>query len=509
MSNQEKTTAHNGIAPETENASEGDELGEVSADDLINDAEVSVGQLEKAKRKIIPALVEERVKNGMSQEEAEADAKRIFQEVVDEKRVEETYRFGEFDSDFLKVYMEDSFLGGVSLEVTKIPDTQAPTAYVGSRPNGKNYEIVMGFNPKFFRSLNPLQRAGVIKHEMYHLVFQHIFDRAVGDKEYQTMWNWATDLAINSIIKKENLPDMCLIPGHTPTDPKTGEPIEGPYAEFIQNAPHMESSDFYFEKLREIQQKNGKDSIDVAIAAGLGTMDDHGNWGKLPKHVQDAIREKVSDILGKAVKRAERDNSWGSVPHEIQQIIRRLLSREVDWRSVLRGFTGRCRTMDRISTVKRINKKAPYMFPGVKRKYVSKFAVFIDQSGSMSDDDISLLFSELEEAAKYTDLDVFHFDTEIDLKSRTTWSKGKRFPSAHRTRSGGTSFECISNFLNKHENRSSWSGAFILTDGYALTMPQVIGTKIMWVVTENGTMEHIRNGDLAVKMKAERTFKRY
>lgn len=499
MSNS-NSTAHEGV--------EGSEE-QPQVEDLIRDDNVGSGQILKAKRQIVDTMVEERVKNGMAEEDARKEVEALVSEVIKEKREQEHYRRGEFDYDFLKVFMHDSFIGSVSLEVTKVADASMPTAYVGVRPNGKTHEIIMGFNPKFFRKLNSKQRQGVIKHEMYHLIFQHIFDRAVGDKEYQVLWNWATDLAINSIIGKENLPDACLIPGHHPINPQTGKPVEGPYAEFIEKAEPMKASDYYFEELRKIQQENGKDSVQVALDGGMGTIDDHDRWEDLPPEVQDAIRDKVHDMLDRAVKKAERTNDWGSVPFEIQEVIRKILSREVDWRSIVRNFMGRCRTMERNSTIRRVNKKMPYMFPGVKRRYVATFACFIDQSGSMSDEDIAMLFSELESFAQHTQLDVYHFDTEVDPNSHTIWKKGQPFPPAHRTRCGGTSFQCVADFCNKPENRGNWSGVVILTDGYAPGMSQIVGSRVLWVITEHGTKDAVNTGDLVVQMKQEKQFKRY
>jgi predicted metal-dependent peptidase len=306
---------------------------------------------------------------------------------------------------------------------------------------------------------------------------------------------------------------MCLIPGKIGINPKTGKEMTGPYAEFIKNAPPLKSSDYYFEELRKIQEEqkkknNGDDQIEVSIGEGMGTLDDHDQWENLPKEVQDAIRDKVHEMLEQAVKKADRNNDWGSVPHEIQQAIRHILSREIDWRSIVRNFFGRCRTMERISTVRRINKKKPYVFPGVKRKLVANFAVFIDQSGSMSDEDISMLFSELETFAQLTSLDVYHFDTEIDEKSHTVWKKGKAFPKPYRTRCGGTDFQAVADFCNKSENRGKWAGVVILTDGYAPKMGQIVGSKTMWVITEGGTMDTVGENDLCVQMKKDRVFKK-
>ena len=412
---------------------------------------------------------------------------------------------------FLELFRNEPFLGAISMNITKIADEKMPTAYIGVRPNGNSYEIIMGFNPDFMRPLTKEQQFGVIKHELYHMIFQHVFSRSVGDKKYQILWNWATDLAINSIIGKDNLPDLCLLPGKRGIDPKTGKPVEGPYADYIASAPANKSSDHYFEQLKKIYQDNddGDGGISVAIGSGIDTMDGHDNWDSLPDDVLEEIKEKVRGLMGEAAIQAQKSNNWGSVPQEIQQVINKILSREIDWRSILRNFIGRTRTVQRNSTIRKINKKLPYIQPGVKRPFVANFACFVDQSGSVGDDDLQLMFGELESFSRETTLDVYHFDTEIDEKSHTVWKKGSPVPSPHRTRCGGTDFNAVADFCNRKENKGKYAGIIILTDGYAPVMKQIIGSKVLWVVTEHGTLESVRPGDMACKMKRERQFKRY
>ena len=120
-----------------------------------------------------------------------------------------------------------------------------------------------------------------------------------------------------------------------------------------------------------------------------------------------------------------------------------------------------------------------------------------------------MLFCELEQFAQHTELEVFHFDTEIDEKSKTLWKKGRPFPPAHRTRCGGTDFQAVADYCNRPENRGKWAGIVILTDGYAPAMGQILGSKVIWVITETGTMNAVRKGDLAVQMKKAKQFKRY
>ena len=82
----------------------------------------------------------------------------------------------------------------------------------------------------------------------------------------------------------------------------------------------------------------------------------------------------------------------------------------------------------------------PGIHPGSRRKYTSSWAVYVDQSGSVGDESLSLLFGELSQLAKKTSFDVYYFDTEVDVDSKFTWKKGSRV-SPKRTRCGGTNFE--------------------------------------------------------------------
>lgn len=406
----------------------------------------------------------------------------------------------EFDFDFLELYMHDPFLGAVSMDVTKVADPKCPTAYIGVRKNGVRHEVIMGYSPKFLRNLSREERKGVIRHELYHMIFHHIFHRAISNQADQKLWNWATDLAINSIIGAENLPRLCLIPGQAPIDPATGKPVEGPYAAFIKSAKPMQASDYYFDELKKIREENGEDSPDYVI---LDSMDGHEGWGQIDPEIQEELKDKVRDMLDKAMKKADRNNEWGTIPQHIQEMLRKMMSREVDWKSIIRNFIGRSRTLERNSTIKRINKKMPYIQPGVKRPMRANFACFMDQSGSMSDEDIALLFGELGSLATLTKLDVFHFDTEVDLKSHKVWRKGDANPQCLRTRCGGTDFDSVANFCNQPENRNKWSGIIILTDGYAPKMGTINGARVLWVVTPSGTMDHVRPGDLACQMKKD------
>lgn len=425
----------------------------------------------------------------------------------------DSFREAEFDHDFF-VVSQEAFFGLIFSRITKVPDWGCGTAYIGARrEEGGNTHVQMGYNPLFFRSLTSVERRGVIRHEMYHMILNHIFERGIGDLRYAKLANIAYDLAVNSLIPAHKLPKMVLRPGTRPIDPETNEPVSNPYTDFITTAPLEQSFDWYFRELKKILQEQSKgDSLEgiqeMEVTIGVGSMDDHDDWGSLDPDLAEEIKDRVKELLRESLVEAERSNNWGDIPKSMQEEIRRILSKEINWKSVIKNFVGRVRTTERSSTLKRINKKMPYVHPGVKRKTVAKFACFIDQSGSMSDQDIAMLFNELEGLAKNVDIDVFYFDTEIDFKSHFLWKKGKSIPTLKRTRCGGTDFSCVAKLLNDRNNKdfpgANWSGAFILTDGYANTMRATPRSKVMWVITEGGTKKAVRSGDLVVKMKSDK-----
>jgi predicted metal-dependent peptidase len=418
----------------------------------------------------------------------------------------------EFQRLFVSILMQEPFLSTMALSINRCVDNTMPTAYVGVQRDGTELAFVLGYNSDFMRSLTREVQLGVIKHELYHLVFNHITSRGIGDKRMAKLWNIATDLAINSIIGKDHLPKVCLIPGQRPMDMTTGKPAENKVADYIAKAKPMQASDLYFEQLKEVLQEElnkGEAAVEIALG-GLGEMDDHSGWGDLPAEIEEQLRESIREIVSEAVKKCDRSNSWGSVPAEMQEYIRKMLSNEVDWRSIVKNFLGRCRTTDRLATVKRINKKVPYAHPGVKRKTVATFACFIDQSGSVGDQDLELFFGELGSFSRETQLDVYHFDTDVDEQSHTVWRKNGQVPKPKRTRCGGTDFDAVGRFVNRSENQGKWSGIVILTDGYAPKLGLVKGAKVLWVITESGDAKSaIRSGDLVCQMKRAKSFQRH
>lgn len=401
------------------------------------------------------------------------------------------------DSALVEVLHSEPFSSEISIRTPKVQNWKVDTAYVAA---DKDANIHLGYNPDFMRSLPHEQKVGVIIHEILHIAFGHIAERAPANKQDAKIFNIAADLAINSIIGEKRLPEFCLMPGRAP---KTDDPK---LAALIKGFPKLESTDYYFNRLKDYAEQNGKGG-DGEYEFSLGnengeTLDSHGGWGDVPDEVKDILRNKAKEMLEAGVKNAQRSAKWGTIPVEVASMLEKMLQHELDWKAILRMFLGRTRSMERYSTVKRINKRMPYAFPGVKRSTVANILCAIDQSGSVGDEDVQRFLAETFAASKEGQVDIINFDTEMDEKSLQSVKNGQGF-KWERTRCGGTDFDAVRRYVNDPKRRGKYSAVLIMTDGYAPKMGAVVGSKVMWIITETGDTSAARPGDLVVKMGKE------
>ena len=417
------------------------------------------------------------------------------------------------DPHIVALMLHEPFYAKVLRAVTRVCTKSIPTAGVLA----KEGDIKMWYNPGFMTSLTDLEVRGLLKHEALHLALMHTTTRRLTP---HNVHNWAADLAINSTIPENELPTGGLVPGKA-FDPLTDEQREKMSEEaiarfermsqFIADLPRGLSTEEYFTRLMEDEQmkedmekqEGGKGQPGELSEGegGPGDMDHHEGWDALSDDEKELIAGKVKQAVKEAAKECDKKGQWGSVPADLQGEIRKLVSNEIPWQSVLKRFVGFSRRATRSTTWSKINKKSPMLIPGSRKRHTASIAVYIDQSGSVSDRELELLFGELASLAKKTEFTCFHFDTEVDIKSEAVWRKG-RAPAPHRTRCGGTDFECVAKHVHKNKNR--FDGYLVLTDGYAPD-PGPSRMKRGWVITTQGAVQDWMgpSRDFVIKMTGE------
>jgi predicted metal-dependent peptidase len=218
--------------------------------------------------------------------------------------------------------------------------------------------------------------------------------------------------------------------------------------------------------------------------------------------MQEYVQGKVRALSEKAVHHADaRANGWGNIPVELRDEIRRSVSNVINWRNVLRQFVGMLSRGHRSSSIKRINKRYPYIHPGTKRSHAAKLLVAIDESGSVDDSMLEMFFAELEQLTKRVDVTLLHFDCSCDEADVYEWKKGTR-PKLQRMRAGGTNFDAPTNLVNDPKNRGRWDGWLCMTDGCA-PAPGPSRLKRGWILGQ-GCKLAFPSKEIQISMNKER-----
>ena len=406
---------------------------------------------------------------------------------------------------------EEPFYAALSRHIEKYPSNALPTAGVTIDPESGTFALL--YNPDFFEKLTDDEVMLVLKHEFLHLILEHVTGR-MPDKSQMRMWNHATDLAINSeIFPKEckdsvkQIWDMCLLPGK-----------EGPY----KDLPRGESADFYFDKIKEMveeQKKKGDKqdgqgngegqpgSGDPSDGEGDGSgFDSHEGWSEdgknpIPQEVRELAKERLRQAMNEAANDANRSGNWGTISQSMRKDIIKRLTSKVDWKKVLRYFIKTSQKADRQNSVRKINRRFPYIHAGKKSNRTAKIAISIDQSGSVSDAMLTTFFAELDNLAELAEFTVIPFDDGVAEDKIYVWKKGAK-KKAERVLCGGTNFDAPTKYVNE----KNFDGHLILTD---MCAPKPIPSKCqrMWMTdSENARNPYFKTNErvIAVEVKVER-----
>lgn len=390
---------------------------------------------------------------------------------------------GDFDLDekAFKLFASDgdganyAFVRHLFHTLTRRPTYAIPTAGVRMNPVTLQYELF--YNPKFLANINFQTVKGIVIHEIYHIILEHCDGRGPDDPEWAKVYNIAMDLAINSMIERNLLPDKIL-------NQETGEiepfqicmPGEGQYAQL----PTHKASEWYLKKIMDEAQKGKMKPSELG-----GQFDDHDGFGEGDEEggnmesARAVAKQKLKAAIEKATEQAIKTNSWGNMTQDLKQELIAKLQTRVDWKALLRFFIGRAQRSDRYSTHRKVNKRFPYILPGKRFHRHANIAISIDQSGSVDDNMLILFFSELNKLSQIATFTVVPFDTEVDPKLVYEWKKGQRH-KVERVKCGGTDFNAPTVYVNE---QSKFDGHIICTD---MCAPKPIASKVprIWMTTE-------------------------
>jgi predicted metal-dependent peptidase len=218
---------------------------------------------------------------------------------------------------------------------------------------------------------------------------------------------------------------------------------------------------------------------------GRGVIDDH-SWDDASDEAKSIARERMREILREAMNEINGNSlGWGSTPNSIKEKIIKFVNGTIDWKKILQYFIQSSIKANKKNSIKKINKRFPYIHAGRTHNRTANIAISIDQSGSVGDEMLEAFFGELNNLASIVTFTVIPFDCEVDEKLIEVWKKGQR-QTAKRVKHGGTDFDAPTKYVNE---AGIFDAHIILTDMQA---PKPVPSRVprMWMTTES-CMGHI------------------
>lgn len=374
-----------------------------------------------------------------------------------------------------RLLMQEPFFAALSRRIDKIKTDAIPTAGVRVNPTTAQFELM--YNPKFMGALKEEHVKGVLMHEFYHLIFEHVTTRKPADG-IRMIDNIAMDLSINGIREMKGKIPCESSPG--PIMEGYNEPMKGvlPGEGKFKDLPPDQTYEWYLEQLKKMQEE-AKQKGEPDPFGEEDQFDSHDGFGEGGGNeaANEIAKERLKEAIRKAAEEADKANNWGSISQNMKQDIRDRLKTQVDWRKMLRYFVRTSQRADKRSTPRRLNKRFPKVHPGKRVRRQAKIAISIDQSGSVDDAMLIAFYSELDNLAQFAEFTVIPFDTRVAEDKVYVWKKGER-RKAERVLCGGTCFNAPTQYVNERK----FDGHIVLTD---MCAPKPISSKCqrMWMTT--------------------------
>lgn len=369
----------------------------------------------------------------------------------------------------LELFQLDPFFAHIALRLPRIVDRSIPTASVGT--SGLN--IVLRVNPEFWLGLKSSKlRVGVLKHELLHIVLDHIVRQTSFDN--RPLFNIAADLAINdTYIGSDNLPaDALLVKDFEMTGIEVGDSTELIY-NTLEEFMELDLQGFNDEQ-QEVSSCQNR-------IKELLSQDRHKEWDVIGddqsrREVQRGVQQVLVSALEEHGSQFEEDS-------EIRDAISIAAVRgksSVDWRRVIKIFGCSSRRTSVMNTMKRVSRRFGTA-PGTRIKKRTSLMVIIDTSGSIGPVELSRFLAEVNGIWRAgAEIELVEADNKV---RRTSKYRGQDIDQLQG--GGGTDFDPAITYAS---SRQMLDGVIYLTDGLG-SLSVTSRRPVLWVIIADGIDE--------------------
>ncbi len=421
---------------------------------------------------------------------------------------------------------KDNFYGYFLFQMEKVIRFDMTSA---TSVNFKGAKYVIYFNPIIFLELNMKQMETTIKHEILHIVSQHLIrGKDLKDKYSTLAINMAMDVVVNQHL--DYLPPYSIT------------------LEYINNKYNLKldgyrTFEYYLEKIQtelDLQEENDEgEEIDSNenVAMEFDIEKTHDSWDESDEIDEKTLREfteKIADNsqkgsvpvylegMIKSLKNSKGELPWnlylkklmGTVEANKKKTITRRNRRQpnrLDLRGELRGHKAEIAVWNlylkklmgtveanKKKTITRRNRRQPNRLDlrGELRGHKAEIAVAIDISGSISDEEFKQAIKEVLSIVKNYNQEITIIECDKEIR-RAYKVKSVKDVKDRIATGGGTAFTPVFEYANNKKLNL----LVYFTDGKGEERLKVVprGYKILWVISGRGDKLSVHQPYGAVK----------
>lgn len=434
----------------------------------------------------------------------------------------------------------------------------------------RNGRIMFFYDPEWIKTLSLPMFIFVLEHEMIHVVMDHIprymellaqFTDEGKRKRANGVFQIAVDCATNELLREHKHfaqtvaeTEAMGLAARRKEDPEAlPHPMDGPVLPEKFDLPHKMSFEFYQHELMSrvtdsaggsLGKTTNEDLYDLIMEMLEGDLGkSHDRWnddnpdgksksgeggkespGKGGSNITPAqlrggaeqLRAQIKRTLKKVVNDFQK--SRGTIPGEVSQWLTEYLADPVvPWFEVLTSrIQASKRTKDERGieqpnrSLLALSEEDPSISAAIGTIVDPRWRIFmmVDTSGSQSDDDLEIGFSELEHLMKVDDdIEIRVIQGDAAIHSDVVYKSGDKISREVFGR-GGTSFNSYFEYMQKymHNDETAPDMVIVYTDGYGETIepqyrfpPEIC---VLWLLTPHNSTHAIEAsgyGDIIIR----------
>lgn len=409
------------------------------------------------------------------------------------------------DRVIFSLWKKDGVLFGALSMLDKVPSSSYDTIGIDLT---EKHRVSLKYNPNFINSISIERLELVLFIEGMRVLLRHCTTRL---QEPGNISHLASSLAINQLMN-DDLDKILQGFDEVSPDPKRfGLPDKQAFEEYFREL--LEKADKTDQIIQQIWQSMSDDQKKELIEKAMEGSGEGENEGKDSDNFKSFANEKealkeYSNPNGNAKQGWKKNNSfdsdikayidkvknktkmWGKYTSSVQAGILEAFAPKINCKDIIRRFSSSILTGKTEPSRMKINRRFDIERPGYRRTYKPNIIVAIDNSGSMSDENLKFGFGLVNKILYFAQITFIQFDCEIQIIEKNFNKARKEFSVKGR---GGTNYQPIFDYAEKNK----CDGLIIFTDGYApaVTEPKF---KVLWMLSQKDQKPPVNWGMVTV-----------